>query len=153
MRIWHKNLISVLPNQQLFDQWRDCCFIATNINSCDTIIDIFINRILDYNLSHFYKYCCLIASEMATRGYKATDYSIDAVFNSFDKDTRMTSEYITIDELFASWHDNRYLTQCYYNLQEKYDCGAITYLDWQKIDSFYTTEVNDKLIISGKTEI
>lgn len=27
------------------------------------------------------------------------------------------------------------LKQCYYNLQEKYDCGGITQVEWQKIEN------------------
>lgn len=28
MRLWHKDLIEVLPRQQLLGQWRECCAIA-----------------------------------------------------------------------------------------------------------------------------
>lgn len=31
------------------------------------------------------------------------------------------------------WHEDRYFIQCYYNLQEKYDCGGINPEDWEKI--------------------
>lgn len=31
------------------------------------------------------------------------------------------------------WHNERYFLQCFYNLQEKYDCGGILEEDWQKI--------------------
>lgn len=31
-------------------------------------------------------------------------------------------------------HNKRYLTQCYYNLQEKYDRGIITKDEWLKIE-------------------
>lgn len=36
-------------------------------------------------------------------------------------------------ELFAGWHNDRYYTQCYHNLEEKYDCGGITEEEWLKI--------------------
>jgi hypothetical protein len=29
-------------------------------------------------------------------------------------------------DLFEGWHNDRYLLQCFYNLQEKYDCGGFT---------------------------
>lgn len=32
-------------------------------------------------------------------------------------------------------HNNRYLKQCYYNLQEKYDRGIITEEEWKKIEN------------------
>lgn len=34
------------------------------------------------------------------------------------------SKYIQVN-IFADWHNDRYLSQCFYNLQEKYDCGGI----------------------------
>jgi hypothetical protein len=30
--------------------------------------------------------------------------------------------------------NERYLKQCLYNLQEKYDCGGISQKEWQKIE-------------------
>ena len=36
MRLWHKDLISVLPRQQLLGQWRECCLIARNIAEKNT---------------------------------------------------------------------------------------------------------------------
>ena len=35
--------------------------------------------------------------------------------------------------LFEGWHNERYLKQCYYNLQEKYDCGGISKEEWMKV--------------------
>ena len=44
-------------------------------------------------------------------------------------------------ELFAGWHDDRYLLQCYYNLQEKFDCGGITEDEWIIIDERVAGEI------------
>ena len=39
---------------------------------------------------------------------------------------------------FVKKMSKRYLLQCYYNLQEKYDCGGITEKEWNKINQrFY----------------
>ena len=39
---------------------------------------------------------------------------------------------------FVKKMNKRYLLQCYYNLQEKYDCGGITEKQWNKINQrFY----------------
>lgn len=38
-------------------------------------------------------------------------------------------------------HNDRYLKQCYYNLQEKYDRGIITQEEWEKIENFIGKEV------------
>ena len=34
------------------------------------------------------------------------------------------------DKLFEDWHNHRYLKQCLYNLEEKYDCGGISREEW-----------------------
>ena len=31
MRLWHKDLITALPQKQLVSQWRECCSIAKKI--------------------------------------------------------------------------------------------------------------------------
>jgi len=137
MRLWHKDLISVLPHQQLLGQWRECCAIAGNIKKLNYPNHILVNRICDYHLSHFYKYCTLISGEMHRRGFKVSEKSINKIMEITDQDIRMGSEFVTYDELFAGWHDKRYLTQCYYNLQEKYDCGGISKSDWESIETVY----------------
>ena len=35
--------------------------------------------------------------------------------------------------LFEAWHDKRYLLQCFYNLQEKFDCGGLTPDEWKLV--------------------
>ena len=47
--------------------------------------------------------------------------------------------------IFDGWHNDRYLVQCYNNLQEKYDCGAIQDDEWKRIDDFIT-ERSDELL-------
>lgn len=53
-----------------------------------------------------------------------------------DKIVSLYPNYLLIDKdkLYSSWHNDRYLVQCYYNLQEKYDCGGIPREDWEKIE-------------------
>ena len=41
---------------------------------------------------------------------------------------------IKTDKMFEGWHDDRYLMQCYYNLQEKFDCGGIIFDEWKMIE-------------------
>ena len=45
-------------------------------------------------------------------------------------DDKIPVEY---DELYKNWHNRRYATQCYYNLEEKYDRGGIPDYEWEKI--------------------
>lgn len=126
MRLWHKDLVPVLPKKQLVSQWRECCCIARNISVNGTPNHILVNKILNYPIEHFYKYGMLVRSEMLKRGYKC-DY------NNFTKWFQQLSSEYEYDDIFTGWHNNRYLRQCYYNLQEKYDCGGITPEEWRLI--------------------
>ena len=48
-------------------------------------------------------------------------------------------EYIWFE--FYPEHNDKYLKQCYYNLQEKYDRGIITKEEWQKIEDKFGDEI------------
>ena len=122
MRCWHKDLISVLPRQQLLGQWRECCLIAKNIAEKGTPNHLLVNKIMDYPLAHFRQYAVDVWFEMIARGYNC-DYS------KFEKYVPKM-EPIPKDEIFKHWHNKRYLLQCYYNLEEKYDCGGISEEEW-----------------------
>lgn len=128
MRLWHKDLIPVLPRQQLIGQWRECCAIAKAIAENGTPNHILINKIIDYPIDHFYTYCKLIELEMLNRNYKITSNSIQKIF-------RKPWDYI--NNIFPNWHNDRYLQQCLRNLQEKYDCGAIPDEEWNLIIKKY----------------
>lgn len=134
MRLWHKDLITLLPDKQLLGQWRECVAIAGNINRYGFPNHVLVNRVMDYHLSHFYKYCTLVTSEMYERGFKISDSAIEKIIEITDQNVRMGMEFITREELFSGWHNERYLIQCYYNLQEKYDCRGMAAWEWQKIE-------------------
>lgn len=129
MRLWHKDLIPVLPREQLVAQWRECSAIAGAILKNGTPNHILVNKVLDYPISHFISYSKLIRAEMTCRGYR-TMQSVE------DKIVSLHPNYLLIDKdkLYSSWHNDRYLAQCYYNLQEKYDCGGVPQEDWEKIE-------------------
>ena len=122
MRLWHKDLIRVLPRQQLLSQWRECCCIARNIAVNDTPNHILVNKIMDYPIDHFIYYAGSIYTEMLTRGYKCIWKSFEQ-YELWPKDGRIKCNS---DMLFENWHNDRYLKQCFYNLQEKFDCGEMT---------------------------
>ena len=132
MRLWHKDLIPLLPRQQLLGQWRECCLIAKQIAANGTPNHILVNRIMDFNLWHFWKYSHMVYAEMQNRGYKCD-------INRFVKEFRAADpwSFDIPDNVFPTWHNNRYLKQCLANLQEKYDCGAIPEDEWKKITDVY----------------
>ena len=125
MRLWHKDLIPFLPRQQLLGQGRECCCIAKNIAENGTPGHMLVNRIMDYPESHFYKYASMVANEMADRGYSVHFWRFKT-WVDVPADQDLPDQY----ELFQDWHDQRYLRQCYYNLEEKYDCGGILEEEW-----------------------
>lgn len=133
MRLWHKDLIPFLPRQQLLAQWRECCLIAKNIAEKGTPNHILVNRIMDYPLEHFLYYGRLIHADMTCRGFKAD-------WDKFDKWFRnkgvVPYSHPKFEDLFSHWHNDRYLLQCFYNLQEKYECGGIAKEEWKPINDY-----------------
>lgn len=72
MRLWHKDLINVLPRQQLISQWRECCCIAQNLASKGTPNHILVNPILKFPKCHFNYYTELVVQEIRNRGYNVS---------------------------------------------------------------------------------
>ena len=127
MRLWHKDLIPLLPTMQLKGQWRECCLIAKALHD-GNLNHILVNRVKDYPIEHFVAYSYLVANEMYRRGYKVNKSRFDQYFH-LQK---------SVDEkLFGDWHNERYLRQCIYNLEEKAICGGIPTDEWQKIYDVY----------------
>lgn len=136
MRLWHKDLLKVLPREQLVAQWRELSAIAGNLNTKGTPNHILVNKILEYQREHFISYALYVRQEMTRRGYR----TMDSVWNKI-LSTRETDygeiEILPIEELFPGWHNDRYLEQCYFNLEEKYDCGGVAQEWFEKIQNIY----------------
>ena len=132
MRLWHKDLISVLPDKQLLGQWRECCCIARNISVNGSPNHLLVNKIMNYSKWHFMKYTIEVCKELEKRGYKIKRYTFFKWFDEWNDGTIKTHD-IDYDELFTDWHNKRYLKQCFYNLQEKYDCGGMTVTEYTNI--------------------
>lgn len=147
MRLWHYDLLDVLPKQQLCSQLRECVAIAKDIYEKGTTNHILINPIMNYDLNHFRLYCNLVITEMEKRGYKVSDKIKDKLnkYINYYKEMMImpTSKRMLIlcengyKPLFDYWHTDRYLTQCLYNLEEKYDRGGISQEEWDKIYNKY----------------
>lgn len=129
MRLWHKDLIPVLPRKQLMGQWLECNILINNIEAGKEIKELFIIKVKDYPLQDLLNYTKLVYNEMLRRGYnpnKATLEKCMGLCSSYKNKT-----------IFKDWHDKRYLRQCYYNLQEKYDCGGIKKEEWDLISPLF----------------
>ena len=136
MRLWHKDLLPFLPRQQLLSQWRECCSIVKNIAEKGSPNHILVNRIMDYPEFHFQYYVQKLHRVMQKRGYKISEAARRRYANNLEKAkpkfTQVQTEYDDF-ELFAGWHDDRYLRQCLYNLEEKFICGGISAAEWKII--------------------
>lgn len=136
MRLWHKDLLSVLPRKQLLSQWRECCCIAKAIAEKGTPNHILVNKIMDYSKWHFMAYTILVIKEMENREYKVDRSKFFKWFDRWDDGTVKTHD-IPYNELFCDWHNDRYFIQCYCNLQEKFDCNGISDSEWSEIVDYY----------------
>ena len=128
MRLWSKQLIKVLPQEQLVSQWRELSAIAGAIQKNGTPNHILVNFVLDYDYDHFISYAYYIRQEMTNRGYRTMN-------SVWDKIVGLKSNYnlLPIEEIYEGKMDNTYLKICYYNLYEKYLCGGITEKDYNNI--------------------
>lgn len=130
MRLWHKDLIDVLPRQQLLAQWRELCSIYAKEDR-----HLLINFVYDYAPSHFYTYSLLVIDEMQNRGYKISSSAYNK-FEYYFKDKKVRR--LKTSQCFKQKMNQKYFLQCYYNLEEKFDCHGITQNDWNKIFERYS---------------
>ena len=127
MRLWHYKLIPVLPNAMLVSQWRECIAIKRQWEK-GTLKHRLVSYVKNCNRCYFRNYVRLVKNEMIIRNIK-TNYDLYAElirFTNEDGSKGVNNEYYIE-------HNDRYLKQCYYNLQEKYDRGIITFDEWKKI--------------------
>lgn len=70
---------------------------------------------------------------MTSRGYR----TMDSVWN---KIVAFKPNYtiLPLEKVYFNKMNYDYLTICYYNLREKWECGGISDEDWNKIDKLYS---------------
>lgn len=129
MRLWHKDLITVLPSMQLKGQWRECCLIAKALRD-NNLNHILVNRVKDYPIEHFLRYGELVQIEMLNRGFKA---DLGKFVPYLEETSCDFGNIVPYESIFDGWHNDRYLRQCLYNLQEKYDAKGIPQNEWDRI--------------------
>lgn len=143
MRLWHKDIIEYLPREQLVAQWRELSAIAGNLNTKGTPNHILVNKVLDYPIDHFISYALYVRQEMTRRGYR----TMESVWKKILSTNDGTFELIAPECLFPGWHNFHYLRQCYYNLEEKYDCGGVSSEYFHQLREFYE---NEKIYYEGE---
>ena len=136
MRLWHKDLITALPREQLVAQWRELSAIAGNLNTKGTPNHILVNKVCNYPREHFISYALYVRQEMTRRGYRTMESVWNKIYCTRETDYGEL-QILPIEELFPGWHNDRYLEQCYFNLEEKYDCGGVDEEWFKKVQNIY----------------
>lgn len=133
MRLWHYKLIPVLPNKMLVSQWRECIAIKRGWEK-GTLNHRLVNYVMNYDKGYFKNYLRQVLQEMINRDIKYQNKYVIELFD-FVGDGIDSTYYIYKE------HNDRYLKQCYYNLQEKADRGIVSKEEWQKIEDLFKNEV------------
>ncbi len=95
---------------------------------------------MDHPKSYFIDYVIYIITEMDNRKIKYQGKYYLEILHFCKK---VNGNYMYPE------HNNRYLLQCYYNLQEQYDRGIINELEWNRIKE--TVNVAKCLMYSNDT--
>ena len=136
MRIWHTDLIPVLPREQLIAQWRELSAIAGSIQKKGTPNHILVNFVLIYDYDNFISYAAEVREEMKRRGYRTMN-------SVWEKITSLKPDWTRLPhhKIYEIKMDDIYLKICYYNLYEKYLCGGINESDFGQIIQLYNKEI------------
>ena len=139
MRLWDKDLIDVLPREQLIAQWRELSAIAGAIQKNGTPNHILVNFVLDYDFDHFITYAQLVRDEMTKRGYRTMQSVMDKIIS-----LKPNYTIISFDNVYEAKMTYDYLQICYWNLYEKFICGGISSDNWDKIENKFNNIMKNK---------
>ena len=129
MRLWHYKLIPYLPNKMLVSQWRECIAIKRQWEK-GTLKHRLVSYVMNHNKDLFSSYVFDVMGELNNRNIKFQKKYWDEIYKFCDR----------LGVNHYPEHNDRYLKQCYYNLQEKADRGIIREEEWEKIDNFIKEE-------------
>lgn len=136
LRLWHYELIPVLPKEMLISQWRECIAIKRQWEK-GTLKHRLVSYVMNYDKKMFLAYFYRIKRELENRKIK---YQIKYFTEIYDFCSNKPYTDLILDGLNYPQHNDRYLKQCYYNLQEKYDRGIISDEEWFKIADKYKND-------------
>lgn len=135
MRLWHIDLIEVLPREQLVTQWRELSAIAGAIQKNKTPNHLLVNFVLDYPYADFISYAYYIRAEMTKRGYRTMNSVWEKICSL---DSNWNKNILALNEVYKEKMNRTYLDICWYNLYEKFLCGGIPEKEWEIICKTYS---------------
>ena len=108
MRIWHRDLIKVLPVKQLTLQWRECLMIKKLILEEKLKPHKLASRVLEFSSYDYFTYCTIVYSCMRSKGCRPRDKLLDDLYffrkhDAFDPVRKNQN----IDKLYQEWHNDR----------------------------------------------
>ncbi len=127
MRLWSYQLIPVLPNAMLVSQWRECLAIKRQWEK-GTLKHRLVSYVTEEPKGLFYRYVWDLCCELEERNIKYQEKYLNEI-STFTNGCGLPDLIKGYEQ-----HNDRYLKQCLYNLQEKADRGIITKEEWQKIE-------------------
>ncbi|MDP4127351.1 MAG: TIGR02328 family protein [Bacillota bacterium] len=126
MRLWHQDLITKLPRQQLLGQHRECCALrGKGWGKKHATVDY----VFKHSPARLYEYHRIVMNEMITRGYKPDKIWYNPNYrgknlSSFENDILVDplneANYINqFGNPIYPEHNYNYLKECIENLKNK----------------------------------
>jgi len=124
MRLWHYKLLPFLPKDMLVSQWREIVAIKRQWEK-GSLKHRLVSYVKEYNKAYFLNYAELVLEEFKKRGINYNFNLYKEIYNFCTNGLNESNNYPE--------HNDRYLKQCYYNLEEKADRGIISEEEWKEI--------------------
>ena len=116
MRLWHEQIIHLLPKNQLLGQHRECCALRGNgWNKKHKTVDY----VFTYSPYNLFIYHSKIMDEMEKRGYRVSREWRDKNYRGQKAESYSNLEETNISTPIYKEHNNEYLLECIENLAGK----------------------------------
>lgn len=116
MRLWHQDLIHLLPRQQLLGQHRECCALrGKGWGKPHSTV----NYVFDHPYSWLYAYHIKVMQEMSNRGYKVDTIWYDITYRGKILGNCNVQNIGGYGSIIYPEHNSKYLEECIDNLKSK----------------------------------
>jgi hypothetical protein len=116
MRLWHEQIIHLLPKNQLLGQHRECCALrGKGWNKKHKTVDY----VFTYSPYNLFIYHSKIMDEMEKRGYRVSREWRDKNYRGQKAESYSNLEETSISTPIYKEHNNEYLLECIENLAGK----------------------------------
>lgn len=113
MRLWHEQIIHLLPKNQLLGQHRECCALrGKGWNKKHKTVDY----VFTYSPYNLFIYHSKIMDEMEKRGYRVSREWRDKNYRGQKAESYSNLEETSISTPIYKEHNNEYLLECIENL-------------------------------------